>query len=98
MPSLPKTGLNNKGNAPVGNFCGTGMHGGKIFLRCDRLPADLPKQVVSSLETADLKEIEPYLDEFCKVFNISKDEIMGQNFFVLIPDTKNPYKQLYINN
>jgi glutamate synthase domain-containing protein 3 len=92
-------GLNSKGNPPVGNFCGTGMHGGKIYLRCDRLPSDLPKQVVSKEASGDdLKLIEIYIDEFCNVFNISKKEISEQKFFVLTPDTKNPYKQLYINN
>ena len=36
----------DRGDKPiVGNFCGTGMHGGKMFLRTDALPPDLPKQV-----------------------------------------------------
>ncbi|MDF2686744.1 MAG: glutamate synthase alpha subunit domain protein [Clostridia bacterium] len=92
-------GLNSNGNPPVGNFCGTGMHGGKIYLRCDKLPSDLPKQVVAK-EAAedDLKEIEKHINEFCNVFTISKEAVMSHKFFVLIPDTKNPYKQLYINN
>ena len=33
------------GRPPMGNFCGTGMHGGKIFLRCDVRPTGLPAQV-----------------------------------------------------
>ena len=32
----------------VGNFCGTGMHGGKIFLRTNDIPKRLPKQVAVS--------------------------------------------------
>ena len=29
----------------VGNFCGTGMHGGEMYLRCSEIPAALPAQV-----------------------------------------------------
>ena len=32
--------LNLKGEEAVGDFCGTGMHGGKIFLRTDNPPKD----------------------------------------------------------
>ena len=41
------------GPLPVGDFTGTGMHGGKIFIRTDREPADLPAQVVVQVATAD---------------------------------------------
>ena len=33
-------GLGCESEIPVGYFCGTGMHGGKIYLRCDKLPHD----------------------------------------------------------
>ncbi|NLM50860.1 MAG: glutamate synthase, partial [Clostridiaceae bacterium] len=32
---------------PVGAFCGTGMHGGKIYIRSSQIPVGLPKQVVA---------------------------------------------------
>jgi len=38
-------GLGSTKKVPVGNLCGTGMHGGRMFLRCEELPADLPAQV-----------------------------------------------------
>jgi len=34
-----------KGKAPVGSFCGTGMHGGKMFIRSAAAPTGLPEQV-----------------------------------------------------
>ncbi len=81
------------------NFCATGMHGGKIFLRTDTPPEGLPKQVVVREATPDdLAEIAPYIDEFCAAFNENKEEIMGEKFLVLVPDSKNPYKQLYTHN
>jgi glutamate synthase domain-containing protein 3 len=89
-------GLNSQSKVPVGNFCGTGMHGGRIYLRADELPSDIPKQVVASIATdKDMKEMEPYIDEFCEEFNVSKLEILSKQFYVLTPNTRNPYKQLY---
>ena len=58
-------GLNSK-KTPVGNFCGTGMHGGKIFIRGKKLPADLPVQVIAKeADEGDLAEIKDYLYESC---------------------------------
>lgn len=92
-------GLHTAQKIPVGNFCGTGMHGGKIYLRCEELPKDLPKQVVSEKATdKDLEEIRPHLEEFCKIFGEDIEYVYGQTFYVLTPNTKNPYKQLYTRN
>lgn len=92
-------GLSSRRNSPVGYFCGTGMHGGKIYLRCHQPPADLPKQVlVKEADKEDLKQIEGYIDEFCETFGKDKETVMNHRFFVLTPDTKNPYKQVYTQN
>ncbi|MFR6278023.1 MAG: hypothetical protein ACLULM_03870 [Acutalibacter sp.] len=40
-------GIGWEDRCPVGNFCGTGMHGGRIYLRTTHLPPDLPAQVGS---------------------------------------------------
>lgn len=84
---------------PVGGFCGTGMHGGKIYLRSDRLPLDLPKQVNATEATdEEMKEIESLIGEFCGHFGISSECVYSKKFFCLTPNTKNPYKQLYTYN
>lgn len=91
-------GIGMEGKPPVGYFCGTGMHGGRIYLRADYAPADLPPQV--SYRTAadeDKKEIASRISEYCVIFNIDKDEVMRHNFLVLEPNSANPYKQLYTN-
>lgn len=86
-------------DVPVGYFCGTGMHGGKIYLRTDKLPHDLPPQVLASkADDSELAEIMPYIDEFSEHFGISRDEIMAKSFYVLKPNSRNPYKQLYCAN
>lgn len=92
-------GLGQEEKPIVGDFCGTGMHGGKMFLRCGTLPPDLPKQVKAAPATEEeLAEILPYLEEFCGEFQKSCREILESPFMVLTPDTQNPYKQLYTQN
>lgn len=92
-------GLESTGKIPVGDFCGTGMHGGKMFLRCEELPSDLPPQVVSKTALKeDLEEILPVIKEFCIEFDKDFNNIINSHFFVLSADTKNPYKQLYTHN
>jgi len=91
-------GLNSNSNCPVGYFCGTGMHGGKIYLRCKKLPSSLPDQVNASLAgKEDLREIEADIELFCREFGFSKAEILDHPFYVLTPNTKNPYRQMYVH-
>lgn len=92
-------GLGADGGAPVKNFCGTGMHGGKMFLRGNTPPKNLPKQVCAVKATkADLKEIETDIAEFCALFGEDFEAIISSDFFVLTPDSKNPYQQMYTKN
>ncbi|AEV29608.1 glutamate synthase family protein [Sphaerochaeta pleomorpha str. Grapes] len=89
-------GLNQEGKPPVGYFCGTGMHGGKIYLRCDTLPSDLPQQVSASDATKeDMDEISDNLEAFCQVFDLDKKAVLSHHFFVLRPNSSTPYKMLY---
>lgn len=84
---------------PVGNFTGTGMHGGSIFIRTGRELSGLPAQVTASVATEeDLREIAPSLYEFAWYFNANAEELLKDRYYVLRPNAKNPYKQLYTAN
>ena len=84
---------------PVGNFTGTGMHGGKIFIRTDLEMTDLPAQVTAEIATeADLKEIAPLVFAFASYFRHDAEKLLADRFYVLKPNAKNPYKQLYVMN
>jgi len=84
---------------PVGDFTGTGMHGGEIFIRSGKAPKSLPKQVSMSLaDDSDISRIKDILAEFSKVFGVDMDEILGNTFYHLTPNAKNPYTQLYTEN
>nr|WP_297173065.1 glutamate synthase [uncultured Agathobaculum sp.] len=90
-------GIGQNGAYPVSNFCGTGMHGGKIVLRCDRAPDGLPPQVLVNEATVDdLAEITPYIKTFCCHFGGDAAEILGHKYHVLTPNPEAGYHQMYI--
>jgi glutamate synthase domain-containing protein 3 len=91
-------GLNAGMKTPVGYFCGTGIHGGAIYLRASELPPDLPAQVkASEAQEKDMEHIGEQLKEYCELFDLDMREILAHKFFVLNADTKNPYRQMYIH-
>lgn len=81
------------GKSPVGNFCGTGMHGGVMYIRSDEPLKYLPEQVIC--EEADSSDITEYIEKYCSYFNKEESEILSGAFYKLTPNTKNPYRQLY---
>ena len=92
-------GIGWEDRSPVGNFCGTGMHGGRIYLRTTHLPPDLPAQVAASeAGEEDLRRIEPLVNAYCAHFGADKGSLLASHYYVLTPNTSNPYKQLYVNN
>lgn len=82
----------------VGNFCGTGMHGGVMYLRCDKIPV-LPAQVRAERIGNDLpEEIRALIEEFCARFKKDAKTVLDAQFIRLTPDTENPYKRMYTAN
>ena len=85
--------------SPVGNFTGTGMHGGKIFIRTDKELSTLPAQVTAEIATdGDLREITSLVSEFAGYFDMNAASLTKDRFYVLKPNAKNPYKLLYTKN
>lgn len=83
----------------IGNFPCTGMHGGKMFLRGDCEGIEFPRQVtVRRADDRDMEEIREQLKEFCGLFGYDCGQIMAAPFTVVTPDSKNPYKQMYVAN
>jgi len=92
-------GIGFEDSPPVGCFCGTGMHGGKICLRTEHLPPDLPGQVTArGAGEEDLRAIAPLVTRYCEKFGGDADKLLASHFYVLEPNTANPYRQLYVNN
>lgn len=92
-------GLHTDGRKIVHNFPCTGMHGGKIFLRGRCEDIVFPDQVTArAAGCADMEEIKSYVAEYCSLFGWDTEEILGSAFTVVTPDSKNPYKQMYVAN
>lgn len=83
----------------AGYYSGSGMHGGKLLLRTNKLPAGLSRQVIAR-EAApdDLKAYEGYIREFCEQFGFDYDKVMDHTFYEISASTQQPYKQLYTYN
>ncbi|MBE6529445.1 MAG: glutamate synthase [Ruminococcaceae bacterium] len=92
-------GLTEDDRRIVGNFPCTGMHGGKMILRSDCKDVNFPGQVTARAATPeDLKEIKTYVAEYCALFGKDEKTVMDSPFIVVTPDSKNPYKRLYVAN
>ena len=84
---------------PLGNFTGMGMHGGVIYLRSDKRPSNLSEQiVVKKADGEDMEKIKDKLINYCEFFDIKMNAILSKPFYILTPNVKNPYKQLYTEN
>lgn len=91
-------GLGDNGKL-VSNFPCTGMHGGKVFFRGKPQESLFPKNVcLASADEKDMEQIRPFISEYADIFGLDKDKLLNAAFTVAFPDSKNPYKQMYVAN
>jgi glutamate synthase domain-containing protein 3 len=82
----------------VGSFCGTGMHGGTIFLRGEVEPWQVGKECgIFEAHEGDLATVRPMLAEWCQAFGRTMDEVLSVPFTKLVPVSHRPYGKLYAN-
>jgi len=80
----------------VGDFIGTGMHGGNIFIRGTIDERCLGKEVkISSLTDEDYNLLKKHLSDYCKYFKLTLNKILKKDFIKLYPYTHRPYGRLY---
>lgn len=88
-------GLNTKKEI-VGDFVGTGMHGGSIFIRGEVDERCLGKEVkITQPGEDDQVLLRQHLNAFCKYFDYSLSQILKKPFIKLYPYTHRPYGKLY---
>ncbi|MDO4287579.1 MAG: glutamate synthase [Eubacterium sp.] len=89
-------GLDAEDDFPAGNYCGTGMHGGAMYIRSSCPPAHLAEQVDwIRCEKEDLEPAMGYIKNYCDYFDVSLEEILSKPFYKLTPSGGNPYSSLY---
>ena len=83
----------------VGFYPCTGMHGGKMFLRSSCEDISFPAQVTARpAAEEDMDELRSYLSEYCRLFSLELEEVLSAPFTVVTPDSRNPYRQMYVAN
>ncbi len=83
---------------PVGDFVGTGMHGGTIFIRTKTIDARLLGKEVKAVELdeKDKELLEKYVKDYCSYFpELKAAEILKAHFIKLYPFSHRPYGRLY---
>lgn len=91
--------LHTDGQNVVGFFPCTGMHGGKMVFRGDVSNVPFPSQVTTRAATEeDRAEFAPYVREYCRLFGRDAEAMLAERYTVVTPDSKNPYKQMYVAN
>lgn len=90
-------GLNREPGQPIaGDYIGTGMHGGVMYIRGDVDRDTLGKEVaVFDLDEDDQKKLEKLLTEYCAEFGFDYNEVMQEKFIKLLPVSSRPYGRLY---
>lgn len=80
----------------VGNYCGTGMHGGIMYIRGNIENYQLGKEVKKiRLDKEDSKILRTYLKEYCAYFSLHLEDILSSDFVKLKPSSHRPYGRLY---
>ncbi|MFH0860193.1 MAG: hypothetical protein V1921_03235 [Candidatus Altiarchaeota archaeon] len=80
----------------AGEYIGTGMHGGRIYLRGKVKDYQLGMEVkAEKAGKKDLDELRPHILEFCRKFKLDEKRVLGEDFTVLAPHSHRPYSRVY---
>jgi len=80
---------------PVGDYVGTGMHGGVIYIRGRLDESRVAKEtVISVLDAGDWELLSKYVENFNRLFGLQAD-LKGERWSKLLPRSSRPYGALY---
>jgi glutamate synthase domain-containing protein 3 len=80
----------------VGDYCGTGMHGGVMYIRGGFKESYLGKEVKRfDLTEEDTARLTPLLEEFASTFDVEDNILDFHRYSKIIPVSTRPYGRLY---
>lgn len=80
----------------VGDFVGSGQHGGEIIVRGEVETHKIGKECGVFVATAeDVARLRPILQEFCECFGMDLEEVLAVPLTRLVPVSHRPYGKLY---
>jgi len=89
-------GLTQDDRELVGNYCGTGMHGGVMYIRGEVLDYKLGQEVKAlPLDDKDIALLSSKVEVYVTHFGGNAKEILAGNFIKLLPVNKSPYGSMY---
>jgi glutamate synthase domain-containing protein 3 len=95
--TLVVLGLDSAPTEPLaGDYLGTGMHGGVIYIRGSVDPERLGKEVsAAELTDEDYGVLDQILKEYCESFGLNAADVESVPFTKLVPTSHRPYGNLY---
>ena len=88
--------LDSNDSSPVGEYVGTGMHGGIIYLRGWVEPHQLGREVgTDRLNDSDWSALSEILGEYCRDLDLNPSDFCCDDFVKLTPRSSRPYGRLY---
>lgn len=81
--------------SPVGRFCGTGMHGGLMFIRGEVDDFQLGAEVAVAEVGEDWDLLEAIIRDYCASFDLDPGRFSPDEFVKLYPWSSRPYGNLY---
>lgn len=84
----------------VGDYCGTGMHGGVIYLRGEPNADHIATKFVAITPADDeaMADLQPALREFCELFGHDPATVLNGRFWVVRPFSHKPFAGSYVPN
>jgi len=80
----------------VGDYVGTGMHGGEIYVRGAVEDYQLGEEVGRKKpDKEDIERLRKYLDDYSKYFDLDNDFEIEDDFVRLVPKSHRPYGKIY---
>ena len=88
--------LGMNGEEVAGDFIGTGMHGGQMFLRGEVDTRRLGKEVkIGKVTSSDTKLLKRHVGDFCAYFGFDLVEVLAKPFTKIYPYSHRPYGTIY---
>ncbi|MDR2192409.1 MAG: hypothetical protein LBO62_05995 [Endomicrobium sp.] len=85
-----------KGEDLTGRYCGTGIHGGAIFINGKQDPYKYAKEAAQvELTDTDKTLLQKHITAFGKYFKKDVRQINPENFYKYAPLSNNPYSKMY---